>query len=67
MSREHRSPLSEVNRVALGSEGGFLDDFAHRRMGVDGGVDFRAGEFLVEGEAHFGDEFGGVFTDDVRT
>ena len=34
-------------------------------MGVDGGVDFLGGEFLVEREAHLGDEFGGVVADDV--
>lgn len=30
-------------------------------------MDFLGGEFLVEGEAHFGDEFGGVVSDDVCT
>ena len=64
-TRSVKRLLSEVNRVALGGEGGFVDDFGHRRVGVDGGVDFCAGEFLVEGEAHFRDEFSGVLTDDV--
>ncbi len=56
----------EVNRVAFRRESGLVDDFRHRRMRVDGRVDFRAGEFLVEREAHFGDELGGVLADDVR-
>jgi hypothetical protein len=55
----------EVNRVAFGGESGFVDDLAHGGVGVDGGVDFLAGEFLVEGKAHFGDELGGVLADDV--
>ncbi len=59
------SPLSEMNRVTVRGEGRFVDHFAHRWVGVDGGVDFLAGEFLVEGDSHLGDEFGGVFTDDM--
>ena len=43
----------------------FVDDLAHRWMRVDRRVDLLAGELLVEGEAHFGDEFGGVLADDV--
>lgn len=59
--------LSEVNRVAFGGEGGLVDDLAHGWVGVDGRVDFLGGKFLVEGEAHFRDEFGGVLADDVGT
>lgn len=58
--------ISEMDRVAFRREGGLVDDLRHGRVGVDGGVDFVDGEFLIEGEAHFGDEFGGVVTDDVR-
>ena len=56
----------EMDRVAFRGERRLVDDLAHRRVGVDGGVDFLAGELLVEGEAHLGDELGGVLTDDVR-
>ena len=56
----------EMDRVAFGGEGGLVDHLGHRRMGVDGRVDFLGGEFLVEREAHLGDELGGVLADDVR-
>lgn len=56
---------SEVDRVAFGGEGGLVDDLGHGRVRVDGRVDVLGGEFLVERQAHFGDEFGGIFTDDV--
>ena len=57
----------EMNRVAFRSEGRFMNDFTHRRVGVDGGVDFIAGQFLVEGEAHFRNKLGGVFSDNMST
>ena len=44
-----------MNRVAFRREGGLVDDLRHRRMRVDGGVDFCGGEFLVEREARLGD------------
>ena len=58
--------LSHMDRMPVCGEGGLVDDLGHGRVGVDGGVDLLAGEFLVEGEAHLGDEFGGVLTDEVR-
>ncbi len=57
---------SEVNRVAFRGQRRLVDRLAHRRVGVDGGVDFLGGEFLVERQAHLGDQFGGVVADDVR-
>ncbi len=60
-----RDAGSEVNGVALCGEGRFVNHLGHRRMGVDGGVDFCGGELLVERESHLGDELGGVFADDV--
>ena len=54
-----------MDRVAFRCERGFVDHFGHGWVGVDGGVDFLDREFLIEGEAHFGDELGGVVADDV--
>ena len=39
---------SEVDRVAFGGEGGFVNHFGHGRVRVDGRVDVLGGEFLVE-------------------
>ena len=58
--------MLEVNRVAFRREGGLVDDLRHGRVGVDGGVNLVDGEFLIEGESHLGNEFGGVVADDVR-
>lgn len=57
--------LLEMDRVAFRSKRGLVDHLAHGWMGVDGGVNLCGGEFLVEGEAHLGDQFGGVFPDDM--
>jgi hypothetical protein len=54
-----------MNRVTICSERRLVDHFGHGRVSVNGRMDFLAGEFLIKGEAHFCDEFGSVFTNDV--
>lgn len=58
--------ILEMDRVAFRCEGGLVNHFRHGGVGVDGRVDFIDRELLIEGEAHFSDEFGGVVPDDVR-
>ena len=56
-----------MNRVAFGCESGFVNDFRHRWVSMDRSVDILGCELLVKGEAHFRDEFSGIFSDDVST
>ena len=51
--------------MAVGIEGGLVDSFCERRVGVDGGVDLVGGEFHLKGKPHFCDELGGIVTNDV--
>jgi hypothetical protein len=57
--------LLKVNRVSVGVQGSFVDGLSKRRVGVDGGVDVVDGGFQGKGEAHFGDEVGGILANDV--
>ena len=54
-----------MDRVALGGEGCFVNDFRHRRVGVNGRVDVLSSELLIQCQAHFGNEFGGIIANDV--
>ena len=56
-----------MDRMAFRNAGGFVNGFAQRGVGVDGGVDVVLGQLGGDGEAHLGDQFGGLVTDDVRS
>ena len=54
-----------MDGVAVGIEGGLVDSFCERRVGVDGRVDLVGGELHLKGESHFCDQLGGIVTNDV--
>ena len=47
--------------------GGLVHGLAERRVGVDGRNQFVVGGFHFDGQSKFGDHFGGVGAEDVRT
>ncbi len=56
-----------MDRVSIGIQSGFVDGLSQRWVGVNGGVNVVDGRFQREGEAHFGNQIGGIFADDVGT
>ena len=62
-----RFEKSHVNRMTIRRKRRFVDNLRHGRVRVNRGVDLIGGEFLVERQAHFGDQFGGILTNQVRS